>query len=220
MRAALVLLLTTSIAGCWGNESVVFPPGLEPASAVNRATFPAADATGPYPERLDVVLTDESDQPNDPPSVHGKGYVLAPLRAVWMALRNPDVCADRHAFSAYTVRQNTEPMYDFSYAIDATVTNIITFMYTTSFRHGVLEGTVDDPMAIVEVWQKTDGSTIIGSLHGSVIGRAVTPEVTSLEMIQWSHTAMSNHADNERYLREVFDATVALSHGRPLPPPP
>jgi hypothetical protein len=214
---ALALVLSL-VPACWADETVVFPPGLEPAAAVNEATFPMGDATTPYPERLDVVLTYAEDRPGRPPSVHGKGYVLAPLATVWAALRNPDVGADRRAFSAYTVRENTEPAYDFSYAIDATVTNIITFQYTTAFRHGVLEGTVEDPVAIVEVWQKTDGSSIIGELRGSVIARAVTPDVTSLEMIQYSRTAMSNHADNESYLREVFDATVALSHGLPLPP--
>ena len=214
----MALIASPWIAGCWSDATNAFPPGLEPAATLNEATFPAADATGPYPERLDTVNTYAEDQPNRPPSVHGKGYVLAPLATVWAALRNPDVGADRHAFSAYGVLENTEPMYDFSYAIDATVTNIITFHYTTAFRHGVLEGTVADPMAIVEVWQKTTGSSIIGQLRGSVIARAVSPTVTSLEMIQFSHTAMSNHADNENYLREVFGAVVALSHGMPLPP--
>jgi hypothetical protein len=217
MRALVLAVPLALVAGCWSDATVVFPPGLEPAAAVNEATFPAGDATTPYPERLDVVLTYAEDVDGRPPSVHGKGYVLAPLATVWAALRNPDVSADRRSFSAYAVRQDTEPEYDFSYAIDATVTNIITFHYTTAFRHGVLEGTVEDPVAIVEVWQKTDGSTIIADLHGSIVARAVTPEVTSLEMIQYARTAMSNHGDNESYLREVFDATVALSHGRPLP---
>lgn len=219
MRAlALAAALLALVPGCWSDATNPFPPGLEPAAAVNEASFPVGDATTPYPERLDVVLTYAEDAAGRPPSVHGKGYVLAPLRDVWAALRDPDVGADRRAFSTYTVRQDTEPEYDFSYAIDATVTNIITFHYTTAFRHGVLEGSVDDPTAIVEVWQKTDGSTIIAELRGSIIARAVTPTVTSLEMIQYSRTAMSNHADNEAYLREVYDATVALSHGLPLPP--
>lgn len=207
------------VPGCWGNETTPFPPGLEPAAAVNEASFPVGDASDPYPERLDVVLTYAEDAPGRPPSVHGKGYVHAPLTAVWMALRNPDVSADRRSFASYTVAQDVEPEYDFSYRIDAVINNIITFGYATTFRHGVVEGTVDAPTTIAEVWRKTDGSTIIADLHGSVIARVVTADVTSLEMIQYSRTAMSNHADNEAYLREVFTAVVALSHGRPLPPP-
>jgi len=38
-------------------------------------------------------------------------------------------------------------------------------------------------------------------------------------MIQYSRTPMSNHGDNEAYLRGVYDATVASSHGEPLPDP-
>jgi hypothetical protein len=52
-----------------------------------------------------------------------------------------------------------------------------------------------------------------------VVARVVTPDVTSLELIQFSRTAMSNHRDNELHLRNVYAAVVALSHGLPLPPP-
>lgn len=222
-RALLTLgLLGASgalLSGCWGNETSIFPPGLEPAAAINEASFPVGDASDPFPERLDVVLTYAEDARGRPPSVHGRGYVHAPLATVWAALRDPDVSADRRSFASYTVEHDVEPEYDFSYRIDAVVTNIITFGYSTTFRHGVLEGTVEDPIAIAEAWQKTEGSTIIAELRGSVIAREVDAELTSLEMIQYSRTAMSNHGDNEAYLRQVFTAVVALSHGRPLPAP-
>ena len=113
--------------------------------------------------------------------------------------------------------QNVEPEYDFSYAVVATINNVITFSYTTTFRHGVVEGTVEAPQVIAEVWSKTEGSSIISELRGSIIARAVTPEVTSLEMVQFSRTPMSNHADNEAYLRQVYTDVLALSHGLPLP---
>jgi len=40
----------------------------------------------------------------------------------------------------------------------------------------------------------------------------------SLELIQFSRSAASNHEDNELYLRNVYAGVVALSHGLPLPP--
>lgn len=212
-------VLSVALSGCWGNETSIFPPGLEPAAEVNEASFPVGDASDPFPERLEVVLTYAEDARGRPPSVHARGYVHAPLAMVWEALRNPDVSADRRSFASYTVEHDVEPEYDVSYRIDAVITNIITFGYSTTFRHGVLEGTMEEPLAIAESWQKTEGSTIISELRGSVIARAVDPELTSLEMIQYSRTAMSNHADNEAYLRQVFTAVLALSHGEPLPAP-
>jgi hypothetical protein len=216
---SLVLSLALSLcflSGCWGDETLVFPPGLEPV-AVNEASFPAPQEGDAFPEQLEVVRTIATTAARMPPSVHARGYVHAPLTVVWEALRNPDVSADRRSFASYTVMQNVEPEYDFSYAVVATINNVITFSYTTTFRHGVVEGTVEAPQVIAEVWSKTEGSSIISELRGSIIARAVTPEVTSLEMIQFSRTPMSNHADNEAYLRQVYTDVVALSHGLPLP---
>jgi hypothetical protein len=222
LRVALLvgsLVALVSAAGCWGTDTSPFPPGLEPAAPMNEASFPVGTATDPYPETLSTVRTYATYATGSPPSVHGRGYVHAPLAVVWAALRNPDVGADRRAFASYTVMNDVEPGYDYSYAIHAIIQNLITFGYTTTFRHGVIEGTLDAPVTIAEAWQKTEGSTIIAELRGSVIAHAITPEVTSLEMIQYSRTAMSNHADNENYLREVYAAVVALSHGLPLPAP-
>ena len=221
MRPALHLSLLASLLlpACFGNETTVFPPGLEPAAEVHEASFPAGDASEPHPERLEVVLTYAENARGRPPSVHARGYVHAPITDVWAALRNPDVSADRRSFDEYTVVEDVEPEYDFSYRIDAVIHDIITLEYTTTFRHGVIEGSLEAPIAIAEAWQKTEGSTIISELRGSVVARVVTDEVTSLEMIQFSRTAMSNHRDNELYLRDVYAAVVALSHGLPLPPP-
>jgi hypothetical protein len=214
----ICLCLVVLSSGCFGNEITIFPPGLEPAAEVNEASFPVGDAADPYPERLEVVLTYAENARGRPPSVHARGYVHAPLADVWVALRNPDVSADRRSFDAYTVVHDVEPEYDFSYRIDAVIHNIITVEYATTFRHGVIDGSVEMPSAIVASWQKTSGSTVISELRGSAIARAVTPEVTSLELIQYSRSAASNHADNELYLRNVYAGVVALSHGLPLPP--
>ena len=212
---ALVLL-----SGCWGDETVLFPPGLEPVTPVNEAVYPVGDAADPYPERLEVALTYAEGVAGRPPSVHARGYVHAPLSAVWEALRTPDVSADRRNFESYTVETDVEPEYDFSYRIHAVVQDIVTVRYTTTFRHGVFEGTVQDPVSILEAWQKTEGSTIIRELRGSAVARAISPDVTAIELMQFSRTPASNHPDNEAYLRDVYDAVVALSHGRPLPPTP
>jgi len=214
----LALLCLALLTGCFGNEVTVFPPGLEPAAEVNEASFPTGDAADPYPERLEVVLTYAENARGRPPSVHARGYVHAPLADVWIALRDPDVSADRRSFDEYTVVDDVEPEYDFSYRIDAVIHNIITVEYATTFRHGVVEGSVEMPSVIAESWQKTSGSTVISELRGSAIARAVTPEVTSLELIQFSRSAASNHEDNELYLRNVYAGVVALSHGLPLPP--
>lgn len=216
-RVLRFLIAVPLFVGCFGDETLVFPPGLEPAAEVHEAPFPEGDVDTPFPERLELIRTTAENARQTPPSVHGSAYVQAPLSDVWEALRNPDVSADRRAFDAYEVENDVEPEYDYSYRIDATINNIITVEYSTNFRHGVIEGTLDAPLAVAVAWQKTEGSTIIAELRGSIIARAVTEDVTSLEMIQYGRTAMSNHEDNETYLTDVFEATVALTDGQPLP---
>ena len=217
LQTSLLPLVLCLVSGCWSDETLIFPPGLEPVAEVNEASFPAPQEGDAFPEELVVVRTIARDAARMPPCVHARGYVHAPLTVVWEALRNPDVSADRRSFASYTVMRDVEPDYDFSYAVVATINNIITFSYTTTFRHGVVEGSVTAPQAVAEVWSKTEGSSIISELRGSIVARAVTPEVTSLEMIQFSRTPMSNHADNEAYLRQVYSDVLALSQGLPLP---
>ena len=122
MRRTLVILLSCiALAGCFGEETTIFPPGLEPAAELNEASYPEGTAADPFPERIELVRTYAENARQRPPSIHGRGYVHAPIAAVWEALRNPDVSADRRVFDAYEVERDVEPEYDHSYKISNTV---------------------------------------------------------------------------------------------------
>jgi hypothetical protein len=72
---SLVLSLALSLcflSGCWGDETLVFPPGLEPV-AVNEASFPAPQEGDAFPEQLEVVRTIATTAARMPPSVHARG---------------------------------------------------------------------------------------------------------------------------------------------------
>ena len=169
-RRLATLLLSLLASGCWGDETTLFPPGLEPAAEINEATYPVGSEAEPYPERIELVRTYAENARQRPPSIHGRGYVHAPIATVWEALQTPDVNADRRVFDRYEVRRDVEPDYDVSYAIDATIEDLITVRYTTTFRHGVIEGTLEAPLLVAVAWQKTEGSTIISELRGIDLG--------------------------------------------------
>lgn len=218
MGARVIVLFATLLVGCFDNVQTAFPEGLEPLEAVNQAPDPAPVEGDPYPEELSSIRSYAPDTAESTPSVHARAYVHAPLAAVWEALRNPDVDADRRVFSSWTVMPLDEPEYDYSYIVHAVITNLVTVEYDVTWRHGVVLGTLDDPELIAVRYQKTFGSSAIQDLRGSIVARAVTPDVTEIQIIEYLRAVSATHANIESFLHDMFGGVLALSHGEPLPP--
>src|SRR5690348_10291392 len=89
------------LPACQHQVTTSFPAGLEPLEP-DSAPPPAATATDPYPETLNL-------QPgNDDTSnfVHATGYVHGSIEDVWAAMKDPNVVVDRHHIDSYTIDQN------------------------------------------------------------------------------------------------------------------
>jgi len=133
-------------------------------------------------------------------------------------MRDPAVGADRRTSPEWTSDPLDEPGYDFSYVVHHVANDIITVEWDVTWRHGVVEGTVDDPQLVAIRWQKTDGSTLIRTLEGSFVLRPVGDgSVTELEMIYHASATGGSLDVYVRYMREIFDDAVAVTHGDPLP---
>lgn len=212
--AGLALLLGT---GCFGELPTPFPPGLEPLEGENLSPGPAPRDGEPYPEELVLVRAFAPDIPRTH-SVHARGYVHAPLRVVWESLRDPDVGADRRTFSEWSTTFDVEPGYDYSYVIHSVIVNIITVEYDVTWRHGVVEGTLEAPTLAAARYQKTSGSTAISDLRGSFVLTEVAPGVTEVQIIEYLAAVASGHENIESFLNDVFAELLILSRGDPLPP--
>ena len=204
------------VSGCFSEVETPFPPGLEPLED-NVAPAPEPVDGDPYPETLVMVRQLAPYTPRTH-SVHARGFVRAPTADVWAALRDPDVGADRRTFSDWSATQVVEPEYDFSYVIHSVITNVIVVEYDVTWRHGVVEGTLERPLLVSARYQKTEGSSAIEDLQGSILLREVEPGVTEVAIIEYLRAVASGHENIESFLRDMFAELVILSHGGTLPP--
>jgi hypothetical protein len=207
------LLLLPLLTGCQKDEATAFPAGLEPLED-NQAPAPQGTDADPWPEQVEVV----SGETDDWVYAHARGYVHAPVATVWAALRDPAVIVDRRRVTSYTSTDVDDPDYDFVYDIDHLVEDIVTVEYIVQYRHGVWEGTVDDPSSAAFRWQKTEGSSFVEALEGSgQVEGGVDPDdpdaVTEVQLIEHLTAALSEPEEVAQFLQDVFDNVVSVAHG-------
>lgn len=210
------MILALCASGCFEEIETPFPPGLEPLEE-NTAPAPAPVDGDPYPETLVMVRAFAPSTPRTH-AIHARGFVRAPTVDVWAALRNPDIGADRRTFSEWSTTYDVEPEYDYSYVIHSVIDNVIIVEYDVTWRHGVVEGTLESPLLVSARYQKTSGSSAIQDLRGSVILREVEPGVTEVAIVEYLRAISSGHENIESFLQDMFRGLVIVSHGDPLPP--
>ncbi len=201
------------LTGCFGNEATAFPPGLDPLGE-NDLPGPGT-ADDPYPEAIQLEATSGGRYD----VLLGRGYVHAPILDTWGAFRDPSVSVDRRTTSEWSTGPVADHPYDDSYLVHHVAHHIVTVEWTTTWRHGVVVGTPDAPELVAIRWQKTDGSTAISVIEGSIL---LTPlgdgSMTEVELVYHVRTLGAGRDTQLQYLRDVFANAVALAHGEPLPP--
>ena len=199
-------------AGCAGKADNRFPHGLARLDEDNLANFPVGDGSDPYPEILETVTGEASSHEY----VHGKGYVRAGITETWTALQEPAVSADRRAVTDWNVTHDVENGYDVSYRIHNTVEDVITVEFDITWRHGATVGPVDQPDEVIINYAKTDGTSFIQILRGSIVLYEVDDGVTAVEIIEHLE-APSGIGPAVQYVRDVHSETVLMVRGEPLP---
>jgi hypothetical protein len=213
-RSVVAPLVLALVGGCGGNEASPYPPGLAPLDPQLHAAFPAPVDGDPDPEQLNLASGSGSGYV----WVHGAAFVHGTLDVVWAAMRDPDVSADRRQVSSYTVTLDDEPQYDYSYIIHNTVNSTITVQFDNSWRHDALEGTKDQPQAVVAGYQKTYGTSFISVLAGSFVARQLDDGNTSLELIEHLEAQFQDSSSTARStLTDYYASILARVKGQPLP---
>lgn len=206
-------LLAALLAGCWGNEASEFPPGLEPLED-NPVELPEGTSEDPFPETW--VLEGVDGPRHD--TVYARGYLGAPLADVWAVFRDPRVGTDRRSADEWEVEALDDPGYALSYIVHATAFEIVTVDWSTTWRHGVVAGSEAAPELVVIRWQKTDGSTILRLIEGSLVLRpAGDGRVTELDLVYRVDALAAGVSDFRRFVDDVLRDARALLHGEPLP---
>ena len=201
-------------AGCYGNETSPFPPGLEPAGD-NVAEYPTPEGDDAYPEKLTLVTgTNDSYA-----WANAKGYIHAPLADVWAALQDPEVVVVRRKVDKWSVTDDVEPEYEVSFRVSETVYDLITVDFQVTWREGTVERSApaEAPTSVIAVFQKTWGSTVIESMKGSVLLKRVDDGTTAVETVEHLDALMSAEESVASYQPDLFASLKARAHGQPLP---
>jgi hypothetical protein len=195
-------------SACQRDILTEFPDGLEPLD-----TCAAAWPDGEYPEMVGFW-----EEVGDPDQGCVVGWVQAPLAVTWAAIQRADAVVDRRAVDAWTVEEDVEPEYDVSVLIHNVVNDIVTVEFDVTWRQGRVDGTDDEPVVVAARWQKTEGTSFISLLEGSLVATQVDGEdVTSIEMFERIEGAASDTQEIDAYLHDLHASIVALVHDGELP---
>lgn len=212
--AAIIAVLALAIGCLGGDTKTPFPEGLDPLEPENRAAFPASDdPADPYPERLsfEVGSTPDFDW------VHARGYVDAPIDRVREALLDPPVVVDRRQVDRWSVVLDVEPEYPHSFRIHNEVDDIITVEFDMTWRLGDSDPESAEPGLFLARWQKTNGTTFIQILRGSLVVRPIDDQTTSLELIEHLRATSGSHDQLMSYMGDLHASIVARVNDQPLP---
>ncbi len=208
LRSTLLALVAVA---CGGSTTTEFPAGLTPF--MNEAPEPAPVGGDTTPEALGTTIGDGGDFEY----AHGRGYIHAPIAAVWEGMKNPATVIDRRRVAKYEVTRDVETGYDVSFRVHNTVNDIVTVEFDMTWRQGVVQGTVEEPEVVVARSAKTAGTAYIDRLEDSVVLTKISDDVTQYEHVREVDAATSTPEDIENFVKDLFASIVAVAHGRPLP---
>ncbi len=204
----LVTILCIGLTvGCYGNETTVFPEGLDPLED-NTAEAPSLGS-----ETISIV----SGRNRDFFWVHGVGYVGQDASTVWQAMTTPEVVASRRTDPNFDILPEVEPQYEVSFGLVYTVKNIITVKWQENWRFGVLEAEEEKPVFATGRYQKVWGTEAISLLEGSLLVTQIEPGITEIQLIEHLNAIQAGTGDLEQGMQDRFDSILAHSYGDPLP---
>lgn len=222
----LSLLAPVLAAGCYGNDSSSFPPGLEPWEQ-NTAPMPMATADDPCPEVLSFGddFTFNGTHPDGRTyranAVHAVGCIHQPMEVVWEAIQDPQVGKDHTTVNTFMVID--PPMAEECDGLYQSQINAGPSPFTVDFRlcwrMDVAEGTDDAPTLTATRWQKVWGSSALSVMEGSLVAHPLDadPSITVVEYQYHLNAVSASHETIRNYLSVIYGRLTDRAHDRPLP---
>lgn len=204
--------LLTIGAGCFGNETTVFPEGFEPLDGENLAPPLALRADGSCEEGL----TTNNSRLGRTYVTHGRGCIRRPLEAVYASLQVPEASWEPDAVNTFMViRPAMQAECTGPYQTATNAGSPFSVDFRTCWRFSVVDGPGDPVMADVVAarWAKVWGTSAITSLEGSVVARRdpMDPDVTRVD-VQYHLNAPSDAETVGRSVVAYFENWRAGSY--------
>lgn len=207
------LLAVVPSLNCFGDEATRFPPGLKPLNRVIMVEPPAVEGHIQYPERFNSIY----GQADDYNWGHMNGYIHAPIEAVWAAVKDPEVIADRRYAASLSYEFDSQPEYDHSFILHYSVDALIDVEWDEAWRFGVLKGSNEAPELIANTSQKVSGTTFIDLVQGSMTLEKITDRITRFDYMQHLEAARTDTDTIALYFEDLFTSVVARANNRSLP---
>ena len=164
-----------------------------------------------------LVLRSGYDEDAERYWTHARIGLDADLPAIWDALGELDVMADRRAVDRYSLTASDHREgFDRSYAIDNRVQDLVAIQFELTWLHQVLEGDATPTWALAR-WDKTGGTPFIGLLSGSVELMQEEPGRTELSCISHLRATGRDATGMEQYWQDLRADLEAQVSGEPLP---
>ncbi|MEZ4366488.1 MAG: hypothetical protein R2939_09410 [Kofleriaceae bacterium] len=209
-RAVVAWAGATLLAGCFGNTTTEFPPGLEP---LEDNTAPRQQGGSPQ-EQLTMVEGRDSDPELDFIFVHGRGYVAADPGLVWALTKDGEMLSSSCRIDSWTVTEDTVPEYEYSFTVRNFVDDIVNVEWDEEWRFGTILGTPEAPAQAMVRYQKVWGSEFIYRIEGSIQVLATDEAgVTELQFIEHLAALSGGASDMRQSMQRRFDSILALAHG-------
>lgn len=206
------MLLAAGLLGCFSDTTTEFPPGIATIGD-NDAPAPVGDADNPYPEQLNFV----GGERDGLYWTHGRGFIHAPIKDVWAAMKDPVVVADRRKVDEVSFDVINEAQIHESFVVHNVVHDLITVRFDVTWKQSAVLGTEDAPEIVGIRFQKTFGSTVIEELRGSVLLEQIEPDVTEVQMVEHLRAFSGGNDTLESYLGDLFASVLARVRGQALP---
>jgi hypothetical protein len=200
-------------SACGGRIITAFPAGLEPLDAMNQAPDPMPVGDDMHPEKLAWAIgnTDQYAW------VDARGFVHAPIDQVFQAIQTTTVCVDRRKVNRWSSTEGVESGYMVSFRIHDIVYGLATVDFDITWREDVVMGSREMPEAIAARYQKTDGTSYITTLAGSIVAQKVDDQTTEVAFIEHLSAWGSGTDTIHSYLVDLYSSILASVHGQPLP---
>lgn len=210
---ALLAACVAVLGACGPDAPPPLPADLVPLDAVNQAPLPEPTEEFEYPEAFNTTTGDEGDYH----WAHGRGYVRRPMAQVWNALRDPEVLIDRRHVHEWSVTKDIDKTRAASWRAHNIVHDVLTVDFDSEWRLDTSGGTDESPEAVAGRGVKVAGTTFITLLDDSVVLRVVEEDVTLVELIRHADTLNTGEAENEQYVKDVYETLRERAWGRAFP---
>lgn len=206
MLVPLILLCSA----CQRDVKTPFPEGLEPLE--DMAVDPPAGAD--FPETTTNVVGETDDYV----WAHVRGYLHADLTDVWeLARTDGEAMADRRGLDDIATEYGVEEELGLSYVNTVTVNDIITLVWDNTHRGDLAAGDAAEPERYAIRFQKTDGSSLIDLLEGSLVLEHVEDGITEFQFIEHLKAPQTSPDDPLAYGEDLHETLAVMLAGDPMP---